>query len=124
MVEVSEAEAAKKALEGLGFGITLLQASPERRPEAGKVAEYPLVVWVLPPDWSSHWPESQRKMLRSCVEQGGRLMLIASTPNQQPLAESSTFGKGKASFVSGDLGRMGLEQQAQVLQNLIQQLLR
>jgi len=124
VVEVSEAEAAKKALEGLGFGITLLQASPERRPEAGKVAEYPLVIWVLPPDWSNHWPESQRKMLRSYVEQGGRLMLIASSPNQQPLAESSTFGKGKASFVSGDLGRVGLEQQAQVLQNLIQQLLR
>jgi len=124
VVEASEVDAVKKALDGLGFGSTLVQASPTKRPEAGKVAEYPLVVWVLPPDWSNHWPETQRKMLRAYVEQGGRLMLITNNPNQQPLAESSTIGKGRASFVSGDLGRMGLEQQAQVLQGLIQQLLR
>jgi len=124
VVEASEVDAVKKALDGLGFSSTLVQASPTKRPEAGKVAEYPLVVWVLPPDWSNHWPETQRKMLRAYVEQGGRLMLITNDPSQRPLAESSTFGKGKASFVSGDLGRMGLEQQAQVLQGLIQQLLR
>jgi len=67
---------------------------------------------------------NSRVCSKPTVEQGGRPMLITNDPSQRPLAESSTFGKGKASFVSGDLGRMGLEQQAQVLQGLIQQLLR
>ncbi len=124
VVEVSNADAVKKALDGLGFNSAVVQASPDKRPQAGIISEYPLVVWVLPPDWSNHWPEAQRKMLRAYVEQGGRLMLIASNPGQRPLAESSTFGRGKASFVSGDLYIIGLEQRTQVLQAAIQQLLR
>lgn len=124
VIEVPGAEAAKKALDGLGISSALVQASPDRRPQAAAISEYPLVVWVLPSDWSSRWPESQRKMLRAYVEQGGRLMLIASSPGQRPVAESSTYGKGKACFVSGDLDSMNLEQRTQVLQAAIQQLLR
>lgn len=63
-------------------------------------------------------------MLRAYVEQGGRLVLIASYPGQQPLAESSTFGKGRASFVSGDLDSLSLEQRTQALRGVIQQILR
>jgi len=124
VAEIPDTEAVRRALDALDFRCTVLPASPAQRPTADKVSEYPLVVWVLPPDWGQHWPEAQRRMLRAYVEQGGRLLLMSHNPGQRPLAESSTYGKGKASFVSGDLSRMGLEQQAQVLQNLIQQLLR
>lgn len=124
VIEAPETAAIQKALETLELSSTVVQASPDKRPGAGEIAQYPLVIWVLPPDWSQRWPEAQRKMLRAYVEQGGRLVLIASYPGQQPLAESSTFGKGRASFVSGDLDSLSLEQRTQALRGVIQQILR
>ncbi len=63
-------------------------------------------------------------MLRVYVEQGGRLMLITNNQGQRPVNESSAYGKGKASFVSGDLGSLSVERRAQIFQSVIQQLMR
>lgn len=124
VIETSGADGAKRALEGLGFRTEVMQIKPEQRPGADKVDDFALVIWVLPTDWSDNWPEPHRKMLRAYVEQGGRLLLITHNQGQRPVAESSTYGKGKASFVSGDLGSLSVERRAQVLQGVIQQLMR
>ncbi len=124
VVETSSADGAKRALDNLGFQSEMLQIKPDQRPNADKVRGFALVIWVLPPNWSDHWPEPHRKMLRAYVEQGGRLLLITNNQGQRPVNESSAYGKGKASFVSGDLGSMSLERRAQVFQNIIQQLMR
>ncbi|MDW8425430.1 MAG: S8 family serine peptidase [Meiothermus sp.] len=124
VLETADTNGAKLALDGLGFRTETQPAKPDQRPNAEKIAGFSLVVWVLPPHWSEHWPEAQRKMLRAYVEQGGRLLLITNNQGQRPVAESSTYGQGRASFVSGDLGSLSPERRAQVLQGLIQQLMR
>lgn len=124
VIETTGADGAKRALESLGFRTEVMQIKPEQRPGADKVDDFALVIWVLPTNWSDNWPEPHRKMLRAYVEQGGRLMLITNNQGQRPVAESSAYGKGKASFVSGDLGSLSVEQRAQVFQGVIQQLMR
>lgn len=124
IIETTGADGAKRALDGLGFRTEVMQIKPEQRPGADKVDDFALVVWVLPANWSDNWPEPHRKMLRAYVEQGGRLMLISNNQGQRPVAESSAYGKGKATFVSGDLGSLSVERRAQVFQGVIQQLMR
>ncbi|GIW24947.1 S8 family serine peptidase [Meiothermus sp.] len=124
ILETTGIDGAKQALEGLGFRLEVMQIKPEQRPGPDKIDDFALVVWMLPPNWSDHWPEPQRKMLRAYVEQGGRLMLVSHNQGQRPVAESSAYGKGKASFVSGDLSSLSPERRAQVFQGVIQQLMR
>lgn len=124
VIETSGADGAKRALDSLGFRTEVLQIKPDQRPGADKVDDFALVIWVLPTNWSDNWPEAHRKMLRAYVEQGGRLMLITNNQGQRPVNESSAYGKGKASFVSGDLGSLSVERRAQVFQSVIQQLMR
>lgn len=124
IIETTGADGAKRALDGLGFRTEVMQIKPEQRPGADKVDDFALVIWVLPTNWSDNWPEPHRKMLRAYVEQGGRLMLISNNQGQRPVAESSAYGKGKASFVSGDLGSLSVERRAQVFLGVIQQLMR
>ncbi|WP_299426429.1 S8 family serine peptidase [uncultured Meiothermus sp.] len=124
VIETSGAAGARRALDSLGFRTEVMQIKPEQRPGADKVDDFALVIWVLPTNWSDTWPESHRKMLRAYVEQGGRLMLITNIQNQRPVTESSAYGKGKASFVSGDLGNLTVERRAQVFQGVIQHLMR
>lgn len=124
ILETTGADEAKWALDSLGFRTEVMQIKPEQRPGADKVDDFALVIWVLPANWSDNWPEPHRKMLRAYVEQGGRLMLISNNQGQRPVAESSVYGKGKASFVSGDLGGLSVERRAQVFQGIIQQLMR
>jgi subtilisin family serine protease len=124
VVETSSADEAKRALENLGFQSEVLQIKPDQRPGGDKLDDFALVVWVLPTNWSDNWPEPHRKMLRAYVEQGGRLLLITNNQGQRPINESSAYGQGKASFVSGDLGSLSLERRAQLFQSVIQQLMR
>ncbi|WP_337870274.1 S8 family serine peptidase [Meiothermus sp.] len=124
VVETSGADGAKRALDSLGFHTEVLQIRPDQRPGADKVDDFALVIWVLPASWSDNWPEPHRKMLRAYVEQGGRLLLITNNQGQRPVNESSAYGKGKASFVSGDLGSLSVERRSQVFQSIIQQLMR
>lgn len=123
VVETKGAEAAQKALEALGYTPEVVKAKPSERPKQSQIAQFPLVVWVLPGNWAENWPEAQRKMLRAWVENGGRLLMISTNQGQKTLSESSSYGKGKATFASGDFSALAVEQRTQVFQEVLEALL-
>ncbi|RDI95773.1 peptidase S8 and S53 subtilisin kexin sedolisin [Meiothermus sp. QL-1] len=115
VAEIPGVEALRPVLEGLGFRLEVVKS----RPGPEKLQDYPLVVFLLPADWSQDWPDPHRRALRSYVEAGGRLLLLSEAPGR-PLVESGAFGQGRASFVSGELESLPLE----ALRGVVEQLLR
>ncbi|MDX2008323.1 MAG: S8 family serine peptidase [Meiothermus sp.] len=124
VVETSGADGARMALERLGFRTEVMQIKPDARPGLDKIDDFNLVIWVLPTNWTDNWPDAHRKMLRGWVEGGGRLMMITNNEGQKPINEASEMGRGRASFVSGDLGSLSVERRAQIFQGVINQLMR
>jgi len=122
--ETGNLDPIKAAVQGLGFTPEQIKVKDSGRPDGEKIRQYPLVVWMLPGNWTDDWPDEQKKMLRAWVESGGRLLLISYQDDLKPISEASSFGKGKAIFVSGDLDSMPATQQAGVIQGVIGQLLK
>lgn len=124
IVETDGLEGGKAALENLGFKPDVLKINPSQRPGLDKIRNYSLVVWVLERDWTQNWPDAQRLMLRGWVQAGGRLLLITQEDKKKPVSEASAYGNGKATFISGDLGALPLEDRAKIYQQTISSLLR
>lgn len=124
VVETDGLDGGKAALENLGLKPDVMKIKPSQRPGPDKLKNYPLVVWVLEKDWTQNWPEAQRLMLRGWVQSGGRLLLITQEDKKQPISETSSYGSGKATFFSGDLARLSLEERASTYQKVIRDLLR
>jgi hypothetical protein len=124
ITETGNDDPIKAAVQGLGFAPEQVNVKDGGRPNAEKIKQYPLVVWMLPGNWADNWPEEQKKMLRAWVESGGRLLLISYQDGLKPISEASSYGNGKATFVSGDLAAMPAAQQTKVIQGVIGQLLK
>lgn len=124
VAEVGNEAPIEAAIKALGYAPDEIKVKESGRPNAEKLRQYPLVVWMLPANWDANWPEEHKKMLRAWVEAGGRLLLISYQQGFKPISEASSYGKGKATFVSGDLAAMPPQQQTQVIQGVVGQLLK
>ena len=124
VVETNGLDGGKAALQNLGYKPDVMRIKPSQRPGPDKLKNYALVVWVLESDWTRNWPESQRLMLRGWVQAGGKLLLVTQENKKKPISESTAYGNGKATFMSGDLQTLSLEARADTYQKVISDLLR
>ena len=124
ITEVGNEEPIEAAVKALGYAADQVKVKESGRPNADKLKQYQVVIWLLPANWDANWPEEHKKMLRAWVESGGRLLLISYQQGFKPISEASSYGKGKAAFVSGDLTAMPAQQQTKVIQGVIGQLVK
>lgn len=124
VVEANGLDGGKAALQNLGYKPDVLRINPSQRPGPDQLKNYAVVVWVLQNDWTRNWPEQQRLMLRGWVQAGGYLLLVTQESKKKPISESADYGSGKATFMSGDLSVLSLENRADTYQKAIAALVR